>query len=84
MELITSIFHRKLSLNFIAAAHYAKLPNSRHVLLIASSLKPLHLRDFLSEFYSDPDHSVSRFAFSCYELTNMLLSSLSFRTFTVW
>ena len=33
----------------------------KHILICATHLKPLVLRDFLTEFYSDPDHLVSMY-----------------------
>ena len=36
-----------------------KQAGPKHILISATQLKPLVLRDFLTEFYSDPDHLVS-------------------------
>ena len=37
-----------------------KQAGPNHILICATQLKPLVLRDFLTEFYSDPDHLVSK------------------------
>jgi hypothetical protein len=49
---------RAFSLHRKHYKRYTKTPNAKHIVLVAVNLKPLVLRDFLNEIYSEQCHMV--------------------------